>query len=602
MSNYHIVPTDLAVTAMRDNGYKNASYAIAELVDNSVQAGADLVEILCEDEEEVVRTRSRRRVKKLAVIDNGIGMGVELLRKALQFGNGSRLDDRSGIGRFGMGLPNSSISQARKLEVWTWQNGTQSAVYSYLDIDQIESGEQIDIPKPESKDLPTEWVNRSSLLRDTKTGTLVLWTNLDKCDWKTAKSIFRNSEFTIGRIYRHWLNNDKLKIRVADFLGRKSTAEQIDELIQPNDPLYVTVNQTLPPPWNMDSMFESYGQPIHEKVDIGGVAHRVVISFSIVKKSARAGYNQGNEAHGKHAGNNIGVSIVRAGRELELQKGWCIGYNPMERWWGVEVDFPPALDEIFGVTNNKQSARTLEELSHLSLAQIAEREGYDSSAAMEEQWREDHDPRLILIKVKKAIESNLSTIRSLIKQMNVNTKKGVTRHDPRHTPENKGTEVTRIRQDEGFKGTSDGGEQLPTGERIEALKETLTSSGIDSKSAEEQATEIVKSGRKYEFIAQKLDSTSEFFTVRPRGGAIVIGLNVDHPAYDHLVALLEDVPEDEDSEAMRLRLSKSFDALKLLIMAWARYEDELSDGRSKEQAQDARAGWGRMAREFLRDE
>ena len=53
---FDFVPTALAVNAMRDNGYKNAAYAIAELIDNSIQAGAKLVELLCvESEEQLVR-------------------------------------------------------------------------------------------------------------------------------------------------------------------------------------------------------------------------------------------------------------------------------------------------------------------------------------------------------------------------------------------------------------------------------------------------------------------------------------------------------------------------------------------------------------------
>ncbi|MEH2162061.1 MAG: hypothetical protein V7K38_13710 [Nostoc sp.] len=38
-ANAHdIVPTHLAVQAMRDNGYKNAAYAIAELMDTALTA------------------------------------------------------------------------------------------------------------------------------------------------------------------------------------------------------------------------------------------------------------------------------------------------------------------------------------------------------------------------------------------------------------------------------------------------------------------------------------------------------------------------------------------------------------------------------------
>jgi len=109
-TDFNIVPASLAVKAMRDSGYKNAAYAIAELVDNAVQATATVVEILCQEEEELVQQRTRIRLKKIAVIDNGKGMNAVELRRALQFGNGGRLNDRSGMGRFGMGLPNSSIS------------------------------------------------------------------------------------------------------------------------------------------------------------------------------------------------------------------------------------------------------------------------------------------------------------------------------------------------------------------------------------------------------------------------------------------------------------------------------------------------------------
>ena len=42
-----------------------------------------------------------------------------------------------------------------------------------------------------------------------------------------------------------------------------------------------------------------------------------------------------------------------------LDDGWCIGYDPRERWWGAEIEFPPTLDEVFGVPNNKQAATAL---------------------------------------------------------------------------------------------------------------------------------------------------------------------------------------------------------------------------------------------------
>ncbi len=37
-------------------------------------------------------------------------------------------------------------------------------------------------------------------------------------------------------------------------------------------------------------------------------------------------------------------------------------------------------------------------------------------------------------------------------------------------------------------------------------------------------------------------------------------------------------------------------------MAWARYEDEQPDGKFKDNAQDTRIDWGRVARRFLENE
>jgi hypothetical protein len=596
--SFNIVPPALAVKAMRDSGYKNAAYAIAELVDNAVQAGARTVEILCEEEEEFVRQRSRVRVKKIAVLDDGCGMDEAALRMALQFGNGGRLADRTGIGRFGMGLPNSSISQARRVDVWSWQEGCDAAIHTYLDVDEVEGGVLDEVPAPKSTPLPKEWARRSTTAGGSKSGTLVLWTNLDKCDWRTAHAIFKNSEYTVGRIYRRFLGTKALSIRMAAFLGR-SVSPTVDDSVMPNDPLYLAPNEALPSPWNAEPMFERYGEPKAIEWDADGETHVVTVTFSVAKKQARDGHNAGDQPHGRHAKNNTGVSIVRADRELELQTAWCNQYDPRERWWGVEVDFPPALDEIFGVTNNKQHARALNEFASLGLDQIAEREGYATEQELIDAWTDDADGRLVLVRVKQAIEGNLRFLRGVIKaQARPMARRA--RHDP-NSAEQIGTEATKARQQEGMKGTSDVDERLPEEKRVERIRQGLQDAGVDEAEAKERASLVVRSGHKYEFYKVSLESP-EFFTVRPRGGAILVGLNTNHPAYDHLVTLLEDADEEGDLEALRSRMRKSYEGLKLLLEAWARYEDELTDGARKERAQDARLEWGRVARQFFRED
>ena len=57
-----IIPPELAVRAMRDSGYRNTAYALAELIDNSVQAKAGSVDVICLQKHELVNQRERRHL------------------------------------------------------------------------------------------------------------------------------------------------------------------------------------------------------------------------------------------------------------------------------------------------------------------------------------------------------------------------------------------------------------------------------------------------------------------------------------------------------------------------------------------------------------
>ena len=223
--------------AMRDSGYKNTAFALAELIDNSVQANAKIVEVIGIEETQLINQRQRRRLKSLAVLDNGDGMDSGALWASLSFGNGTHLDDRSGIGRFGMGLPNASFSQAKRVEVWSWQNGPTNALHTYLDLDEIAQGKQTNVPKPSLKSVPKIWHKRAGhKLGDT--GTLVVWPNLDeeRVTWKQAKVTYKHTEDIVGRIYRRFLNNNKVRIRLVAY---KEEASISDHFVRANDPMYL---------------------------------------------------------------------------------------------------------------------------------------------------------------------------------------------------------------------------------------------------------------------------------------------------------------------------------------------------------------------------
>lgn len=80
MTNHDIVPTHLVIKAMRDSGYKNAAYAVAELMDNSIQAEASNVELLCGEKIERLKHRSLlvyRRFNRSYAIWQGSDVDIE---------------------------------------------------------------------------------------------------------------------------------------------------------------------------------------------------------------------------------------------------------------------------------------------------------------------------------------------------------------------------------------------------------------------------------------------------------------------------------------------------------------------------------------------
>ncbi|MDE2987449.1 MAG: ATP-binding protein [Chloroflexota bacterium] len=593
---FDLIPTHLAMAAMRDNGYKNTAYALAELIDNAIQAGGRDVEVLCSEREEQLPQRARRRIDQIGVIDNGSGMDSTTLRMALQFGNGTRLDDRSGMGRFGMGLPNASISQCRRVDVWTWRSGITSAIHTYIDLDEVREGAANEVPEPVPSEPPVLWL-RAAASPVGSSGTLVVWSDLDRCMWRTARTIIEHSGFLVGRMYRRFIHDGRAAIRLAAFLKRDPVDAYIDRLAEVNDPIYRMTPSSTPAPFTAESMFEPYGDDgeYRHAFTANGARHEAVVRFTVASEQARqrseSGADAGRQPHGKHAARNVGVSVVRADREIELSQALVDPSEPRDRWWGIEIDFPPELDELFGVTNNKQSARTLSDMLDTPLETLLEPN--QSPQQLYDELQEANDPRHDLIRFTEEIRKTLGLMRSQIQtQM-----KGQTRRR-RHTgnsAEVRGTTATTNRKDEGHHGASDADESLPEEQRVLELEGGLEDVGVPAQQAHEEAAEAIQSGLKYRFAEADLDSPA-FFSVTPRGGVIIITLNTRHPVHEHLIEVLE---LDDHAGSAEDRLENAREGLRLLLEAWARYEDEQPEGPRRDSAMDARSDWGRVARQFF---
>ncbi|RYX87833.1 ATP-binding protein [bacterium] len=608
--NHSIVPVHLVVKSMRDNGYKNTAYAIAELIDNSLQHKSTEVELIClEEDQQIGGLRTVSRIKEIAVLDNGKGMDKDTLQKALQFGNGTNLDKekQTGIGKFGMGLPSSSISQAVRVDVWSWQGDYKNALHTYIDVNEISEGQLSDVPDPTNERIPNKWLN--IIEKFGKTGTLILWTNLDRCLWRTGRTIIDHSEFLVGRMYRKFIHSKQAIIKASVYKSNDLKKPVFTKEFLPNDPLYLmdntSVREDLQKRGLADPMFVKWGgDDAYEKkysIKFDGNIHEVSVRYSIATEATRKGRSAGNLPHGKHAGNNIGVSILRAGRELDLDTSWCNGHDPRERWWGVEVEFPPSLDEVFGVTNNKQYANNFRELGALNLTELLTERG-QSISDFKDELLEENDLKALIIDLAKDIKNQLKLIRGNIEAQASRLEReppDSTRHvENSEDAEKHATQVTNSRKEDGHIGQSDKDEAGKSSE--EKLNDLLSELvGDNIAEAADYAKTILISDVKYQFIEANYESQA-FFSVAPVGGKIIIKLNTTHPAYGQFVELLNDnIDPDLSKEVIQKRLIDAKNGMKLLLMAWARYEDEQPDGRLKNNVRDARTDWGKMATAFM---
>lgn len=593
----YIIPPELAVKAMRDSGYRNTAYALAELIDNSIQADASEVELICIEKYEQINSQQRLRLQEIGTIDNGKGMSARTLSIALQFGNGTHLEDRAGIGRFGMGLPNSSISQCRRLDVWTWTNGPDNAIHSYLDVADIQSGVKDRVPPPTPSPVPAKWRERSEILG--MSGTLVVWSRFEdyRLTWRGAEATLRNTEAIIGRMYRKFINDGRVAIhlvRVED--GGKSSRR----LAVVNDPLYLMPNSSTPEPFDKVPMFQRWGENDEEfTIEFAGKQHKVVVRFSWAKPETVPddGLNRGSKPYGKHAMKNLGLSIVRERRELDLDTSWTNSYDPTERWWGAEVEFPATLDEIFGVTNNKQSATIFSQLAQYDWKTDAE--DNESRSSFIERASSEGDPRALLIPIVEHIREQITQLRKRTEQQTKGTRStgGRKRHEEPGV-EDTVTSKFRQRADEGHE-TPEDAEDFGADDRDVYEDDLKDDKHYPDDVAKAIADAILTRKRKVAFLEKAMEGYAFFNVESVQGGVTNVVFNSNHPFYDNLVkALNPDTEEDTEKELLN-RVHLASDTLRIVFSAWARYEME--EVRHKQRLSDMRQEWGKMTRFFLND-
>ncbi len=152
------------IESLRDIGYSFRS-ALADIIDNSITAGATEIEI---------NVRWNESDPRIWITDNGLGMSQQELFDAMKPGSRSPTEKRdvTDLGRFGLGLKTASFSQCRKLTVVSTQN---DKVHGYCwDLDVVVKNNAWLIKKLTGEELD------AISTKPMQNGTMVLWEKLDR--------------------------------------------------------------------------------------------------------------------------------------------------------------------------------------------------------------------------------------------------------------------------------------------------------------------------------------------------------------------------------------------------------------------------------------
>jgi hypothetical protein len=338
------------IRSLRDIGYEFVD-AVADIVDNSVEAQATIISINLKFEGED---------SYLTIADNGVGMASKDIQEALRFGSNRAYDDSDDLGRYGLGLKTASLSQCERLTVSARRGEERARINSYCwDLDHIEQTNRWEILKIESDEIKDEvWRH----LHET-TGTVVTWERLGRLlgykypsgeyARKQAEQMAESLKLHLGMVFHRFLSGEIQGKRIAIYIN--------DERVTPWDP------------YSRGEKHTQKLEPILIPLDFGeGIYNVKVQPYILPPQSLYSSTRAHLQASGPEKWNKQqGLYIYRSNRIIQAG-GWS-GLRTSDehtKLVRMAVFIPSQLDELFQVNVAKKHLTLPRELRSVLLKEI----------------------------------------------------------------------------------------------------------------------------------------------------------------------------------------------------------------------------------------
>ncbi|MCK9903479.1 ATP-binding protein [Frankia sp. Cpl3] len=350
--SYEVTPSAARLTrSLRDVGYDFPA-AVADLVDNSVSAGATHVQVI---------VRFDGVASRVLIADDGVGMSENALVEALRFGSRRSYQEKD-LGRYGLGLKTASLSQGRSVTVVTRRSTSADRVFvRELDLDLVEELDEWLVVAPRS----SAEIEHARELLGAGSGTVVLWRDLDRVlpenrpdgGWARRRldSYARKTADHLAVVFHRFIEG------LPD--GRKVT---------------ISVNGEKILPWNPFAPNEEHRRELPAQqfeITVGsasGVVH--IRRFVLPPRTKFSSPDEFERMSGPLNWNRQqGLYIYRANRLVQWG-GWAgiRGIDEHTKLARASLDFETSLDPVFNINVSKMRVSIPPQLRQMATASINE--------------------------------------------------------------------------------------------------------------------------------------------------------------------------------------------------------------------------------------
>jgi len=328
------LPADIrrTIEGLRDTGY-NTNMAVADIVDNSIAAGASEIRI------QIALQTNKKIIAYFG--DDGHGMDEIAVEGAMTYGSPERAIKKS-LGKFGLGLKTASSSMCRRYSVLSKSGENDQFATLTWDLDHVQEvgdWEVLEVPvSDEDKEAFNELCG--------PIGTLVKWEKCDRLLGRTRSPDHSDAKVLAG-INKIVKNLDE---HLATYFHRFLDP---DDDRAPNVKMFVNGSPVIP--WNpfAPGLSESSELPVIEAETADGNTSEITMTGWFLPHKNDC--NKDQQKLVKHANNKQGFWIFRESRLIQSGTWADIGLTqePHYSLLRVEFDFTHELDEAFDVDVKK---------------------------------------------------------------------------------------------------------------------------------------------------------------------------------------------------------------------------------------------------------